>query len=191
LLARQPLATGRGLRKLSKKRRLRYNELQSTSEMARMSRVLKIAKAYRARMISLVMLPAFFFGSLPQTACICAGGHREPRCQAMACGVHRHASSEGNDKRSCCQGKVTSGGSTAENAVAACATCCCNPIAAPPPPTAEARKLERFAKLAFKSIVSVAPSHVAAHSFAADVLRAKEHVSPPVDRVIVLLHLTI
>jgi hypothetical protein len=40
----------------------------------------KSARLHRERLLALVMLPAFFLGTLPRVVCICADGHREPFC---------------------------------------------------------------------------------------------------------------
>src|SRR5947199_114720 len=54
--------------------------------------------ANRQRIFSLLMLPAFFLGTLPHTACICADGHREVSCKAAAC----RAIADGSKAPRCC-----------------------------------------------------------------------------------------
>src|SRR5438874_13838811 len=82
-------------------------------------RAKKLVYASRERILSLVLLPAFFLGTLPHTACICADGHREAFCRATtcrflaqrsntdACGQCSCCKGSGSacDKRSCCQAK--------------------------------------------------------------------------------------
>src|SRR4051794_28727024 len=47
-------------------------------------KLFKLARASRERAFALVMLPAFLLGTLPQTACICADGHRQASCPMLA-----------------------------------------------------------------------------------------------------------
>ena len=61
-------------------------------------RTLKLVRAYRERILSLVLLPAFILGTCPHAACICADGHREPICQAGFC----RAANRGDSTTACC-----------------------------------------------------------------------------------------
>src|SRR5436305_8904639 len=95
----------------------------------------KRAMAHRERLVSLVLLPAFFLGTMPHIACICADGHREDFCKATLCvavssGSSNSAScgcscckSHGNQQLpSCCRAKTsqpTSGSKSPVNGVTA------------------------------------------------------------------------
>ena len=60
------------------------------------------------RILALVLVPAFILGTLPQTACICADGHRKPFCKAAGSGLLPGGSSTNACTGcSCCQGRGT------------------------------------------------------------------------------------
>ena len=54
--------------------------------------------------LSLALLPAFLYGTLPHTACICADGHREEHCRALA-GKRCDKSSAVSAPCSCCRAR--------------------------------------------------------------------------------------
>ena len=67
-------------------------------------RVLKKFVSACERILSLVLLPAFFLGTLPQAGCICADGHRELFCKAAGLVLLPGGSSPSAcSGRSCCQ----------------------------------------------------------------------------------------
>src|SRR5437773_899580 len=101
-------------------------------------RIKSLARTYRERLLSLVMLPAFFLGTLPHTACICADGHREALCRAGACRSINTASGattccgcsccknrSAGTTRSCCQAKgCCAAKHKAADGIAAKNSCC-------------------------------------------------------------------
>src|SRR5207302_6214460 len=103
-------------------------------------RAKKLLYASRERILSLVLLPAFFLATIPHTACICADGHREAFCRATLC---RFMSAKGSEsaccgcscckagakceKRSCCknqQGQAKSTGAASGTGMIANANSC-------------------------------------------------------------------
>ena len=66
--------------------------------------VKKLVRSNGERILSLVVLPAFFLATLPQVACICADGQRRPHCNLMACCAAKAAKrSSGSCGCSCCK----------------------------------------------------------------------------------------
>src|SRR5205809_397178 len=114
--------------------------------------VLSPARVSRERVLSLVMLPAFFLGTLPHTACICADGHREAVCRAGACMAINNGAGATTccgcscckdrgtpGARSCCQAKSCCAAkhkTTPKNGIAAENSCCQPIVEAPAPATA-------------------------------------------------------
>jgi hypothetical protein len=98
----------------------------------------KLVLASREKIVSLVLLPAFFLSALPQTACICADGHREAACPAL----RRHTSESAGGccqtrmsrERSCCKNKATQLAASCYIAVHA-GSCCHLVIDGPTPAT--------------------------------------------------------
>src|SRR5947207_3563752 len=114
----------------------------------------KLVVASRERILSLVMLPAFFLATLPHTACICADGHREEFCRATACrflGAKTcgecsccQESAAACQKSSCCHAKHSqpdsSKSKTPTTGLTAKTGSCCNPIVEAPGPAVTAGK---------------------------------------------------
>src|SRR4030095_13225105 len=70
-------------------------------------RIAKQMHAHREPIVSLLLMPAFLIGTMPHTACICADGHREVVCPAMAGRFTLQRSNAGaSSERSCCSAKV-------------------------------------------------------------------------------------
>ncbi|HEX5104011.1 MAG TPA: hypothetical protein VFV87_09390 [Pirellulaceae bacterium] len=163
----------------------------------------KLAARSRQRLLSLVMLPAFFLATLPHTACICGDGHRVARCNAVACCAIKAGKSTGvscgcpccqshSGKPCCCKAK---------QAKPACDKCplpglaaktgnCCQPVIEAPAPAKSVEKVSPVSPLDV-AIGGLPPTF----ADAAPGLLARRvldhHGPPPVDVVIVYLHLTI
>src|SRR3954453_21498349 len=103
--------------------------------------ILKLTRACRERVFVLVMLPAFFFGTLPQTDCICADGHREASCPILAgqkasrAGANSGAASccqrHEDKKQRCCRAKATEPANDdcgSHGGIAANTGSCCHPV---------------------------------------------------------------
>jgi hypothetical protein len=166
-------------------------------------RINKLVHASRETLLSLVMLPAFFLATLPHTACICGDGHRESRCNASACcAIKQGKSTDVSCGCPCCQshsGKACC--CKAKPAASGCEKCpppglaakngnCCQPIIETPAP---AKSVE---EVSVPSPLDVAigdlTSRLADISPSLLVRRPLDHHGPPpLDVVIVYLHLTI
>ena len=170
-------------------------------------RIKKFVWRSRGRMLSLVMLPAFFLGTLPHTACICADGHREEFCKAALCRALGNGSkttaccgcscckpSGSHAGRSCCQSKQGESGKPSSmpmNGLAAKTNSCCQPIIEAPAPASQSSKVEVVDQLslvaAVASLLLLVPT--------VDIRPSFDHIHsatpPPLDAVIVFLHLTI
>src|SRR4051812_7368719 len=108
-------------------------------------RMSKLIRAHRERVFSLVMLPAFFLGTLPQAACICADGHRETNCPAMTATRGEHGCCSKANKtatKSCCQHGVCQAGNhpTPASGLAAKNGSCCKPVVETPAPAVTTKK---------------------------------------------------
>jgi hypothetical protein len=146
--------------------------------------------------LSLALLPAFLYGTLPHTACICADGHREEHCRALS----RHTSapqSAAKSECSCCKARegAPSCCQAGEHQSSAChllttAGTCCQPIVESPAPLVPSAKVQSPEKSALLATVAPIPEYWSADSFCTPHWR---HLStpPPLDVVIVYLHLTI
>jgi hypothetical protein len=164
-------------------------------------RVTNLARVYRERVFSLALVLVFLLGTLPHTACICADGHREEHCQALACRnlATRQAKMQ---KCSCCRDKV--GGATEPSCCLAkesqvefdvdlirAAGSCCNPIVEAPSPMAVSSKVNSASKaLVFATIEPPSLFDLAEHVPPATGWNNRS-TPPPLDAVIVYLHLTI
>jgi hypothetical protein len=169
--------------------------------MQRISSQNRVVSTYRERLLSLVLVPAVFFGTLPHTACICADGHREAFCQAMACRIAVTPPSEAenccccraktseNKTQNCCRGKQSRTDQTCE--LGAGTGSCCQPIVEAPSPVVISSKAE----LTMKSLVVAAieaPNLFRFSTVSWPTLPLAVHSTPPpLDTVIVYLHLTI
>lgn len=167
--------------------------------------VKRLMRSHRERVFSLVLLPAFLLGTLPHTDCICGDGHREPFCtpghcraclsrsSASGAGGHSccksHASSE---KPSCCAGKQCerspAGGPTS---VAAKQGCCCKGIIEVPTPVTLAKKSELTGHSMVAAILESPQTYVSAAELWPSFECVSRSMPPPLDAVIVYLHLTI
>jgi hypothetical protein len=164
-------------------------------------RVTRLAQVFRERVLSVALLPVFFLGTLPHTACICADGHREEHCQALAC---RNLATKQlkTQKCGCCRDRAANVGaqscclakqSQAESCtrMVGMSGSCCNPIVEAPAPMASAGKVD----LATKSLVVATTEPPSTFNLVDRVQSATESINlstpPPLDVVIVYLHLTI
>jgi hypothetical protein len=166
----------------------------------------KLVWPHRERLLSLVMLPAFFLATLPHAACICADGHRESSCRIAACKTLTSETSKtaccgcrcckdrgSHQGRSCCQGKScqpTNGSSTPGNGLVA-KTGCCQPIVEAPAPAAKTSKVELDKHLVLVATIESFSSLAAANEVRPALKGNSFSTPPPLDAVIVFLHLTI
>jgi hypothetical protein len=167
----------------------------------------RLVRAYRERVISLVLLPAFFLAAMPHSACICGDGHRELFCSPGHC---RACLSRSGDTaaggHSCCQGHVsceartccgtkhdekTPAGDTSSTSVIAKHGCCCKGVVEVPAPAAVSKKSDLAGPTAFVAIVEPATAFVSANELWPSFERISHSTPPPLDAVIVFLHLTI
>jgi hypothetical protein len=170
-------------------------------------RLRKFVRLHRERLLSLVMLPVFFITSLPHSTCICGDGHREPFCTPGHCraclsrasntasGGHScckgHASEQG---RSCCgikHDEQTPAGDTSNTSIAAKHGCCCTGIVEVPAPAAVTNKSEFAGHGVLLAIAEPSSAFVSANELFPSVERINHSMPPPLDAVIVYLHLTI
>ena len=170
-------------------------------------RLRKFAWPHRERLLSLVMLPAFFFASLPHSTCICGDGHREPFCTPGNCraclsragsaagGGHScckgHASEQG---RTCCGSKChkkTAGSDTSIPSVTAEHGCCCKGVVETPAPATIGKKSEFAAPATLVSSIESSPAYLSTSELWPSFEQFNDSTPPPVDAVIVYLHLTI
>jgi len=166
-------------------------------------RMKKLVRAHRERMLSLVLLPAFFLATLPRQACICPDGHRERTCNALACGLGGASCSCGctcckssgpTQQRSCCQAMhrhAAPPGQQPVSGLTAAKGSCCQPIMEAPAPVVSANK----GALA-KQIESAVAMDVVLPLFVAPSVRpgftwTDAPDTPPLDVVIVFQRLTI
>jgi hypothetical protein len=191
-------------------------------------KVRKLANEYGRRILSLALAPIIFLGTLPRTACICADGHREPSCPAVACrliasGSNTRACCERNcgnvqgsrGERSCCRGKQgqpSSDSQAANGPVGKRGGCgngswwaeptlrdglsakrggCCNPVVESPAPIVSAGRSEVASQSAVAANVPSQPMLLIGDQFRAWLAPMGFSRPPPLDAVIVFLHLTI
>jgi len=166
----------------------------------------KLVAAHRERIVSLVLLPAFFFATMPHTACICADGHREAFCKAALCRAMSNGSSataccgcsccKNRDTQhgvSCCHGKScqpASGDSPRSNGVAAKTGSCCHPFLEGPAP-ASVSKADAGSHEALTGAIELPTAFIGADEFQPTLDRSGFSMPPPLDAVIVFQHLTI
>ncbi len=171
-------------------------------------RIRKLVWPHRERLLSLVMLPAFLLGTLPPSACICADGHYEPFCRVAICRALASGSSStaccgcscckgrssNQGGESCCAGKSSctqQHGSTPVGGVAAKAGSCCQPIVELPAPAAQASEMELDKQLPLVATIESLSSFSSANEVRPTLERNSFSTPPPLDVVIVFLHLTI
>lgn len=173
-----------------------------------LSRLYKlIAGCRRSPAFTALLVPALVLATLPHTACVCADGHQEPICNVWACCAANEAQAKGSPcgcscckqedgetPRACCQSKhrLTKSGQQPPAGVAAKQTHCCQPIAAAPVPVASTKPSDLPAH---SSLVSVVPHVLSLAAFVSRQVWAQppdnHHGPPPLDAVILYLHLTI
>jgi hypothetical protein len=155
------------------------------------------------RVLAALLLPAFIAGTFPQTACICADGHRETACPAMSRPASPSAKSECCAK-SCCREKFKGGtpacdgngcqSSASSNAgstsLATKAGSCCHKVFESPPPAVSAKKSDTVFQvtMAFAEVPSTLLP--AAQLWPVFTLTSFS-TPPPLDAVIVFSRLTI
>ena len=166
-----------------------------------------IAVCRRSRAFAAVLVPAFLLATLPHSACICADGHKEPSCNASACCAIAQGKGDGvccgcscckpnsdGTPPSCCQSKhgPTDPAKRPASGLNAKTGSCCHPITEAPVPAAGTKKSELPSQkslvvraLPTLQFISVLPTRSTAH------LPDNHHGPPPLDAVIVFLHLTI
>jgi len=165
-------------------------------------RIKRLAWTHRQQLLSLVILPTFFFATLPHTACICADGHRETFCNVAACRLLAHNSGatvccgckccNSHDGRKCCRNKrgddeshdlpktglfVKSG--------------CCQPIVQFPALVTNLEQVNSVAQSANVAAVDPLPALLPAISTGPALYCIARSIPRPLDAVILFLHLTI
>ena len=170
-------------------------------------RTKKLVRIHRERLLSLVLLPAFFLGTFPHTACICADGHREEFCQATTChfrGQHSATNScsgcsccrdhSKGEPRSCCQAKhgrcAPSNREPAAGLMAKTGSCC-HPFVEAPNPVVVAAKSDLTAKSISAFQIVAVPVLWLAQDVRPTFERVQDSTPPPLDAVIVFQRLTI
>jgi hypothetical protein len=167
----------------------------------------KLVSTHRERLVSLVLLPAFFFGTMPHTACICADGHREEFCKAALCRAIGNGSTAttccgcscckgrgAHEGRSCCQAKScqpANGGAAPANGIAAKTGSCCQPFFEAPAPAVVSGNADLGSQLTFVAATALPTIFIGADEFQPTLARSSFSTPPPLDAVIVFLHLTI
>ena len=164
-------------------------------------------RARRERVVSLLLLPAFFLGTMPHTSCICADGHREEFCKATLCRAFNQGSKttaccgcscckNSGDKqvRACCRAKAcesTNSSSTPVNGVTARTGSCCHPFTEAPAPAVAAGKASLGSQLVLCTATVPVVTYLPAQEVQPTLDRSNFSTPPPLDAVIVFLHLTI
>ena len=167
----------------------------------------KFVWPHRERLLSLVMLPAFFVASLPHPACICGDGHRELFCTPGHCrACLRHATSTADGGHSCCQGHAselvqsccgtkhddqTPTGGTSNSGLTAIQGCCCKGIVEVAGPATVSKKSEFAAPGTVVANTQSSAAYVSVSELWPLFEQFNDSTPPPVDAVIVYLHLTI
>ena len=167
----------------------------------------RMLQIHRERIVSLVLLPAFFLASLPQSACICGDGHRERFCSpghCRACLVLVNAASKdahscchghnGKNAQSCCDAKHDEGtppGDPSGCGLAAQHTCDCHGTVDLPAPAEVSKKSDGSGHSSLTAIVDLPSAFVETIEYWPALSQALDSTPPPLDAVIVYLHLTI
>ncbi len=167
-----------------------------------------IAVCRRSRAFAAILVPAFLLTTLPHWVCICADGHKEPSCDPAACYAIAKGEGDGvccgcscckpnNDRTPhscCCQSKHRPAEPAQKPASGwnVKTGLCCTPIVEVPAPTAGAKKSELPSQ---KNLVVGAVPTLPFTSFSPVRSTTRplddHHGPPPLDAVIVYLHLTI
>src|SRR5437773_6441217 len=161
-------------------------------------RIKSLARSFRERILSLVILPAFFLGTLPHTACICADGHREALCRAGTCRAINSASGATTCCGcSCCKNRSASGTRSCCQAKSCCATkhktadgiaaknSCCQPIVEASAPAVAATKTNVESQTHFVAATQFVTTPVGADNSSPAIERCRFSTPPPLDAVIV------
>ena len=158
-----------------------------------------IRTTLQARVMALLLVPAIILGTTPRNACACADGHLEFSCNARTCSAKdqqgRCCCAKTNVGKSCCATKKVT------NSRSGCAdstglqiksqSCCCTPVLIASPAITLAKESPAVENSTTNFVATAMlpcemwPTLVQRNSFACN------HAPPPVDRVIVFLHLTI
>ncbi len=166
-----------------------------------------IAACRRSKAFAALLVPAFLLATLPQSTCICADGHKEPNCNPSACCAIAQGKGDGlccgcscrkpgtdGTPQCCCRSKDRPADPVTKPAFGLNAKTgnCCNPFVEAPPPAVG----EKTSELAspFKAVFAALPVvHLASVVPASSTIRPLDnhHGPPPLDAVIVFLHLTI
>lgn len=162
---------------------------------------------HREQLLSMLLIPAIVMSSMPKTACICSDGHRELFCAAMACRalhvqktessacgcscceVTHDAHSKGcSHPKTCCSNNGTQ---PAPDGVSALNGCCCHPLIEAPAPVVVSKRAEQPTENSLALSADSLPVLLAAIELYPAFLRNNTSAPPPLDVVIVYLHLTI
>lgn len=167
-------------------------------------KVKKLAAVYRERLVSLMLLPAFFLATMPHTACICADGHREAFCRAALCRLMSSEFGESAccgcscckaratcEKRSCCKAKHCQQKPIDGTGLIAITGSCCHPYVEVPAPAVTVGKTDLKANSTLVTAIAPLPILLPADNIRATFERVHHSTPPPLDTVIVYLHLTI
>jgi hypothetical protein len=166
-----------------------------------------IAACRRSRAFAAILVPAFLLATLPHAACICADGHKEPSCNAAACTALAHGKDTGvccgcscckpgddGKLRACCKSKhrPAEPAKAPESGLSAKTGSCCHPIVEAPAPTVNAKKgeLPSQKNLVFRALPTL-PFISVLLTRSTNSPLDNHHGPPPLDAVIVFLHLTI
>ena len=170
-------------------------------------KVKKLVAAYRERLVSLVLVPAFFLATMPHTACICADGHREAFCRAALCRMMGAQFGESTccgcscckagatcEKRSCCKAKHSQekpiDTSSGAGLIAKTGSCCL-PYVEIPDPGVTAGMSDLKVNSTQVTAIAPLPTLLPADTIRPTFERTHHSTPPPLDTVIVYLHLTI
>jgi hypothetical protein len=170
-------------------------------------RIRKLVWPNRERLLSLVMLPAFFLATLPHTACICADGHRESSCNVWACRAGAPESSKAascgrscckdcraKQERNCCHknaGESAKHDSMHVSGLVISTGSCCHPIIEAPAAAIATNKAKQASDQLIAAVVHPLPALVSTVAVRPAFERIHTSTPPPLDAVIVYLHLTI
>jgi hypothetical protein len=158
------------------------------------------ARFNRQRLISLVLIPAFSAGTLPHTACICADGHREEHCRAIQPLVVPHGTSAA--KCNCCSSRSTAGAAgnvschgrglqVASPSALTIGKSCCQPIIEGPASAIPVSKTDVHLGAKCVGLAFTQDSTLPGASISFSRPAAHPGGPPPLDAIIVYLHLTI
>ena len=167
-------------------------------------RLRKLVRSHREKLLSLVILPAFFLATLPHGACICGDGHREAFCNLSICHAIYQGKATGvccgcsccknkcDEQRSCCHSKHRPAEPVKSpvSGIGANTGTCCHPIIETPAPALE---LARLVLNSHWNVPIASPTIALADATESHGTRFvfDYHGPPPRDAVIVFQRLTI